>query len=68
MDAQSLTEQKANEALKQLGSLSGDMTELEEMIVTLQVLLATLSSQMAALRLEVDSNTRAIRNIGSYHE
>lgn len=68
MDAQQLTDLKATEALKQIGSLSSDVFAQEGLIVKLQMQLAALTTQIAELRLEVDSNTRAIRNIGSYHE
>jgi chromosome segregation ATPase len=68
MDAQQLTDLKATEALKQIGTLSSDIFALEELIAKLQVQCASLSSQMDALRLEVESNTRAIRNIADYHE
>jgi predicted nucleic acid-binding Zn-ribbon protein len=67
MDAQQLTEQKAALALKQIGSLSKDLFALEELIVKLQVQLAAQKAEIAELRLEVESNTRAIRTIGSYH-
>jgi hypothetical protein len=68
MNAQQLAEQKATEALKQIGSLSGDILALEELIVKLQVQLAQQAAEIVELRLEVGSNTRALTNVCGYHE